>query len=60
MKKTKCDKCKLGMRNNCYKSATRCYECEQYAGEMHCRCDDVEDIENCPYFKPIESEENNK
>ena len=60
MKKTKCDKCEFGMKHNCYKSVTQCYECERYKGQMRCECDTIKDKENCPHFKPIESEENNK
>jgi hypothetical protein len=48
----KCDECKFEMKTNCYQYVTRCLDCEQYGGQMDCRCDDVEDIENCPYFKP--------
>lgn len=49
-----CDKCKH--QRFCDNYRNDCRDCEQYAGEYHCKCSDVEHGEKCEYFKPFESE----
>jgi hypothetical protein len=55
--KALCNTCKHS--HYCDDWTNDCRDCEQYVGEYHCRCSDVEHGEKCEYFKPIESEVNN-
>lgn len=53
--KALCNACEY--EHYCADRSNDCRACEQYAGEKICKCYEIEYGEECPYFKPIESED---
>ena len=48
-----CETCKYDYLNGC--EEIRCRDCPMMDDEFgYCKCADIEDVENCPYYKKHE------
>lgn len=49
---TNCDECRYGYNNGCKAININCSECSNFNEDtLECRCAEVEDATNCPYFE---------
>lgn len=57
-----CSRCYYGFMNHCAKIRREdgCFECDNFDQEtLQCRCTNIEDTADCPYFKDAYNEEDN-